>query len=478
MTFLFLVACAVAAYFYFGKAKAIREIEGAKQRSDAAQAKCTEVEKEIESLSKYRAIADAESHAALLKTQAEAAATEITDRAEAEIKTLREQSQNTLAAADRRAAEVIAKAEEDAKRIAGDAYEAMKKADSLQKTANALKNIIEGYGDQYIVPTQSLIDRLGEDYSHTQAGEELKRAREHTRRMIKEKSAAACDYVEENRKTTAIDFVTDAFNGKVDSVLATVREDNFGTLEQKVKDAFQTVNHNGKAFREARITDAFLQSRLNELRWACSVQAIKEKDREEQRAIREQIREEEKAVRDFERAMKEAQKEEGLLTKAMEKVRKEMESANEQQKAKYEEKLKEMQQKLTEEQEKNQRALSMAQQTRSGHVYVISNIGSFGEEVVKIGLTRRLDPMDRVWELGDASVPFDFDVHAMIHSEDAPSLEKALHAKFCETKLNRVNPRKEYFKVSLVEIRQELERLNIKAQWTLTAEAKEYRESL
>ncbi|RYG94227.1 GIY-YIG nuclease family protein [archaeon] len=87
-------------------------------------------------------------------------------------------------------------------------------------------------------------------------------------------------------------------------------------------------------------------------------------------------------------------------------------------------------------QEKKERALSMAQQTKRGHVYVISNIGSFGENVYKIGMTRRLEPLDRVRELGDASVPFQFDVHAMIYSDEARTLENELHKAFTNKKVN------------------------------------------
>ena len=101
----------------------------------------------------------------------------------------------------------------------------------------------------------------------------------------------------------------------------------------------------------------------------------------------------------------------------------------------------------------------MAQQTKQGHVYIISNIGSFGENVLKIGLTRRLDPMDRVKELGDASVPFSFDVHAMIHSENAPSLEKQLHDMFGNERVNMVNHRKEYFNVSIAEVKYKINQI-------------------
>ena len=137
-----------------------------------------------------------------------------------------------------------------------------------------------------------------------------------------------------------------------------------------------------------------------------------------------------------------------------------------------------LQEKLTEAEARSQRALSMAQQTRSGHVYVISNVGSFGEDVFKIGMTRRLEPLDRVRELGDASVPFAFDVHAMIYSEDAPALENALHRKFNELRLNKVNPRKEFFRVNLGDIRAATQEMGLTAQFTMLAQAQEYRESL
>jgi uncharacterized membrane protein YheB (UPF0754 family) len=93
-------------------------------------------------------------------------------------------------------------------------------------------------------------------------------------------------------------------------------------------------------------------------------------------------------------------------------------------------------------------------------------------------MTRRLEPLDRVKELGDASVPFEFDVHSMIFSDNAPGLERELHKKFLRLQMNKVNPRKEFFKVTLAEIKAEVESMNINAKWTITAEARHYRESL
>ena len=120
-----------------------------------------------------------------------------------------------------------------------------------------------------------------------------------------------------------------------------------------------------------------------------------------------------------------------------------------------------------------------AANARAGYVYIISNVGSFGENVYKIGMTRRLEPMDRVDELGDASVPFNFDVHAMIFSDDAPSLEAALHKAFEDRKVNMINTRREFFNVTLDEIEEVVKKNYDKTvEFTRLAPAEQYRESL
>lgn len=176
--------------------------------------------------------------------------------------------------------------------------------------------------------------------------------------------------------------------------------------------------------------------------------------------------------------LKESAKEEETLQKAMEKVQAQVAKANDEQRQVFEARLAELQIRLAEAEAKNQRALSMAQQTRAGHVYVISNVGSFGENVFKVGMTRRLEPLDRIRELGDASVPFPFDVHAMVWSDDAPALETRLHRAMLRCQLNKVNPRKEFFRVNLAMLKAEIEKTDAKATWTLVAEAMEYRETL
>jgi len=127
--------------------------------------------------------------------------------------------------------------------------------------------------------------------------------------------------------------------------------------------------------------------------------------------------------------------------------------------------------------EKKEKTISQAQLTRAGYVYVISNIGCFGHGVCKIGMTRRVEPMERVNELGDASVPFRFDVHTLVFVEDAPSLEKELHNAFHKHRVNIENNRKEFFRVSPEMVEEKMKAMGLESSWYFDVEAKEYRES-
>ncbi|MCF0056684.1 DUF4041 domain-containing protein [Dyadobacter sp. CY356] len=240
--------------------------------------------------------------------QAKISSKTIKTQANADASSLRQNAERLLSNATKEAQLVIEQAIIKAKEIAGSAYKALLDATELEKTAKAMKNIIEGYGDNYLKPTYSLLDDLAQEFSHTEAGERLKLAREKTRLMIKNGTSAKCDYVEHYRRSTAISFVLDAFNGKGDSILSNVKKDNYGTLEQRIKDAYQVVNNNGKAFRNAVITEEYEKARIDELHWAVITQELKWEEQEEQRRIKEQIREEEKARRDFEKAIRETQR--------------------------------------------------------------------------------------------------------------------------------------------------------------------------
>lgn len=448
----------------------IADIEGAlQQRKNQERALQAEISKLAE-----KKQADIE--------QAKRQADEIISKAETEGKShldeTRQRATEVLEHAHASAHSVIEGAKTQAQEIAGEAYLALENRKEIEKVARAMKNIVKGYGDEYLVPSTSILDDLADQWGHKEAGEQLKVARARSRNMVINHMAAECDYADPSRKDTAISFVIDAFNGRVDAILSNVRHDNFGTMSQKIRDVFSLVNENGKAFRNARIVDRYLEARLDELKWAVAVQELRRIDREEQKRIRDEMREEERVRKEIERAMAEAKKQEDVLQQAMEEARKAMAEASVSQKHDYEMKLAELEQQLHEANEANRRAVSMAQQTKMGHVYIISNIGSFGDDVFKIGMTRRLEPLDRVKELSDASVPFPFDVHAMIHSTNAPALEAELQSHFEEAQLNLVNTRKEFYRVPLSAIRAAVDQRNLDVSWTMRAEALEYRESM
>lgn len=193
--------------------------------------------------------------------------------------------------------------------------------------------------------------------------------------------------------------------------------------------------------------------------------------KEEQRQIKQQMRDEERARREHERLVKEAEQKE-------KEIQRHLEEALKQQKGQYNAEIEELKRQLEEAQMSSERAKSMAQQTKRGHVYILSNIGSFGENVFKVGMTRRLEPMDRVKELGDASVPFPFDVHAMISCDDAPTLEKKLHHELTQFRVNRVNFRKEYFKVDLESIVEAVSKNHGTVEYVAEPEALEFRETI
>ena len=271
-----------------------------------------------------------------------------------------------------------------------------------------------------------------------------------------------------------------AFNGECDSFIARVNYKNITTLQKRIDASYTAINKIGKSSNMVSISDKYRDLKQYELAIVHEYQEWKQREREEQARIREQIREEERASKELEKAKKEAEKEARRNAEALSKARAEVEGANEKQKEKLLNQIQELEKRMQEMEEKS-RYISQAMLTKSGHVYIISNVGSFGEDMLKIGMTRRLEPMDRVKELGDASVPFPFDVHAMIRTSDAPSLENALHKHFEERRVNLENSRKEFFYVSLAEIQEELEilkdELNIEADIhiTMSAEAKQWR---
>ncbi|NVK40717.1 MAG: DUF4041 domain-containing protein [Oceanospirillaceae bacterium] len=314
----------------------------------------------------------------------------------------------------------------------------------------------------------------------------IREVREQQKSLIKDDKATSCDTEwqvggskAEGQKMVKkqTKLMLRAFNGECDAAISKVKWNNVLGMEERIRKSLDAINKTGESMNIS-IVPQYLNLKLKELRLNHELAEKQYQIKEEQRQIREEMREEEKARRELEKAQKDAEKEEQRYQQALEKARLELQEAHGAEAEKYAEQIQQLEQQLAEAHEKSQRAISRAQETKSGHVYVISNVGSFGEDVYKIGMTRRLEPLDRVRELGDASVPFLFDVHAMIFSHNAPELERELHNIFDHRRLNLVNNRKEFFQVNLNDIEEAVTSKGLEVEFTKIAEAHEYRESV
>lgn len=316
--------------------------------------------------------------------------------------------------------------------------------------------------------------------------EELTKIFTNQKQLIKEGNACVCNtnwHVGNSRKQGEImtrryiNLTLRAFNGECDTLISKVKWNNVKRFEERINKAFNAINKLGQS-SDVYLTNNYLQLKLDELHLAYELEQKKYQEKEEERAIREEQREEERAQREFENAAKEAELEEKRFQKALEMAQRELGLVSGEELEKLNIQIEQLQQRLKEANEAKERAISRAQETKSGHVYIISNIGSFGENIYKIGMTRRLDPLDRVRELGDASVPFRFDLHALIFTENAPELESLLQKEFDDRRLNKVNYRKEYFRVTLEEIDQVIkEKYEKEVEFIKIPEAQEYRET-
>lgn len=279
--------------------------------------------------------------------------------------------------------------------------------------------------------------------------------------------------------TTQIRQILRSFNAECDLAISNVTLKNIDTMRNKILRSYETLN---KIYKSdgVQITKEFLENKLQQLITAHSYQEKLEDERVQKKLIQEQLKEEEKVRREIEREKAKIEKDETQFKNEISKLMKYLQKTdNEVEKTLYIDKIKECEEKLSGLEIVKSDVLNREKNTRAGFVYIISNIGSFGENIFKIGMTRRLEPMDRIKELSSASVPFEFDVHALIFSDDAPSLESILHNTFREYEVNKVNHRKEFFSIPLEKIEKVVtEHHNATVQWTYDAAAEEYRESL
>jgi len=267
-----------------------------------------------------------------------------------------------------------------------------------------------------------------------------------------------------------------AFNGECEAAIAKVAWNNAAKMEERIRKSFAAISDLGQVM-QVSISESYMALKVDELRLEHELEQKKRDVIEEQRRVREEMREKEKALREAEAELQRASQDEDKFAKAIEKARVEAAKAQGEEHARLTQRILQLEGELANAQSNKERARALAEMTTAGYVYVLSNIGSFGENVLKIGMTRRLEPAERVKELSDASVPFGFDVHAMVYSEDATALERAFHERFADRALNPLNPRKEFFRVSIPELEAFAAEKGLKIAFTHVPEARQYREA-
>lgn len=267
------------------------------------------------------------------------------------------------------------------------------------------------------------------------------------------------------------------FNNECRVIINKVKWNNANQMIERIYKIYENVNEILEFPAEMEITKEYRDLKIKELQLTYEYELKKKDEKEREALFRETMKEEEKRRKEIEEAKRQTEFETNLYEKALKEIELKLQTAHETEKIRFEEEIEELKKKL-EQCKENERKISEAEKgVKNGHIYVISNIGSFGKDIYKIGMTRRLEPEERVDELGNASVPFKFDIHAMIKSDNAPELEYRLHKAFENKRVNRVNLRKEFFNVSLDEIAQEVHKYNANIMFVKEPEALEFRES-
>ena len=277
----------------------------------------------------------------------------------------------------------------------------------------------------------------------------------------------------------ALKLALRSFNSESEYCVDNVKFSNLEKMEERIRRSFETCNKLLSAI-DAFWKDIVLERKLQELYLAHEYQLKRQEEKEAARQAREDQREQEKLEKEIREARVKIEKERKHFTSALQKLQLRLGASNDlQERNDLQTRIDELSSQNSKLDEEERLLDYREQNARAGYVYVISNIGAFGEGIYKIGMTRRLEPMDRVDELGDASVPFRFDVHALIFSDNTPALEAKLHSHFAAGRLNKVNGRKEFFRADLNEIEAVI-RANYDAvvEVVHAAPAEQYRESL
>lgn len=329
--------------------------------------------------------------------------------------------------------------------------------------------------------TASSLDYTSYDsYTSEECKNKLSLLKQQEKELIKEN--AAVHFSSENSKKQNFDNgkqILRCFNAECDNIILSISIKNIDTLRNKIVNSYESLN---KIFAVDGIalTKEMLEFKLKELTLIHSYEKKHTEEREIQKAIKEQMLEEERVRKELEKRKLEIEKDQKQFSNEVSKLMKYLHKTdNDIEKQLYADKIKELEERIKVLESEKADVINREQNAKAGFVYIISNIGSFGQDIYKIGMTRRLEPLDRIKELSSASVPFEFDVHAMIFSEDAPALESSLHQHFTDRRVNKVNSRKEFFKISIDEIEEFVDKTFDKTvEFTKIPVAQEYRDSL
>ena len=330
----------------------------------------------------------------------------------------------------------------------------------LDNTISNKKSEIVSLDDEILVQEFGLYEPYFDFANALDYKEELAKIRSKQKELIKNKTAVsgATEWTVNGSASKGKKMVSDtqklllrAFNTECDELVAKVKYTNFDASLNKIYKSAEAISKLG-TIMHISINSNYLDLKIKELRLAFEYQQKKQEEKEAQKAARAEMREAARLQKEIEAQRKKIEKEQTHYQTAYDHLLHQIEQnpGN----ADLLKKKDELENQLNDIDKAMKDIDYREANQRAGYVYVISNIGAFGPNVYKIGMTRRLDPQDRVDELGDASVPFNFDVHAMIFSDDAPALEAALHRAFEDRKLNMVNTRREFFNVTLDEIKE------------------------
>jgi len=364
----------------------------------------------------------------------------------------------------------IARAETDLETARVSTAALAHEADRIQATIVDLRDVV-------LLQEYGLYDFENPAESSVALATELESLRTDIKRSVRngQATSATSNFTFNNSVAKGSKFVKDmstlllrAYNAEAENCVKTVRAGNLDAARKRLSTVVAQVERQGKMI-DLRITSDYHRMRLQELELASRHLQTLQIEKELERARREELREQRKAEQELAREKERLEKERNHYQNALAalEAKGDLEGAE----------------RLREKLEDVQKAIDnvdyRAANIRAGYVYVISNIGAFGGDVVKIGLTRRLDPMDRVNELGDASVPFRFDVHALFFADDAVSIEAMLHQHFAERRMNKVNLRREYFRATPAEVLEALKEHQVEVlEYTIEPAAAEYRSSV